>query len=213
MKHVLLIVMVLFSAASFAQTGQQEITNYSAERVMKYRSKIELKPDQVDFIRGLYNQNTGEFNNLKWDLDEANLQLSELLKESKVDSDAAMQLMEKVMALESEIKKKRLAVYLSIKNRLTEEQQQLLSEIDGGVDEVHIIDPKVELKIKNKGDSKQEPIFIVMDGDEKKRVKKIKQVNPDEIKSVEVLKGEAAIVEYGKEGKNGVVIIRMKNEQ
>ena len=86
MKHVLLIAMVLFSAASFAQTGQQEITNYSAERVMKYRSKIELKPDQVDFIRGLYNQNTGEFNNLKWDLDEANLQLSELLKESKVDS-------------------------------------------------------------------------------------------------------------------------------
>ncbi|MDW3195775.1 MAG: hypothetical protein R8G66_25595 [Cytophagales bacterium] len=212
MKQVLLIAMVLFSTAAFAQTGQQEITNYSAERVMKYRSKIELKPDQVDFIRGLYNQNTGAFNNLKWDLDEANLQLSELLKESKVDSDAAMQLMEKVMALESEIKKKRLAVYLSIKNRLTEEQQQLLSEIDG-TDEVHIIDPRVELKIKNKGDSKQEPIFIVVDGKETKRVKKIKQVNPDEIKSVEVLKGESAIIEYGKEGKNGVVIIRMKNEQ
>lgn len=212
MKQVLLIAIVLFSTASFAQTGQQEITNYSAERVMKYRSKIELKPDQVEFIRGIYNQNTGAFNNLKWDLDEANLQLSELLKESKIDSDAAMQLMEKVMALESEIKKKRLAVYLSIKNRLTEEQQQLLSEIDG-TDEVHIIDPRVELKIKNKGDSSQEPIFIVMDGDEKKRVKKIKQVNPDEIKSIEVLKGEAAIVEYGKEGKNGVVIVKLKNEE
>lgn len=212
MKQVLTFAMALFSLVAFAQTGQQEITNYSAERVMKYRSKIDLKKDQVDFIRGLYNQNTGEFNNLKWDLDEANLQLSGLLKEPKVDSEAAMQLMEKVMALESEIKKKRLAVYLSIKNKLTNEQQQLLSEIDG-TDEVYIIDPKVQVKIKNSGNSKEEPIFIVIDGDEKKRIKKIKHVNPDEIESIEVLKGNAAIVEYGKDGKNGVVIVKLKNEQ
>ena len=212
MKHALIIVLALFSIAIYAQTGQQDISNYSAERVMKYRSKIDLKQNQVNFIRRLYNQHSGAFNNLKWDLDEANLQLSELLKKSKVDSDAAMQLMEKVMALESEIKKKRMAVYLSIKNRLTEEQQRLLSEIDG-TDEVHFIDPRVQLKIKNKGNSNEEPIFIVVDGDEKKRIKKIKQVNPDEIESIQVLKGEAAIVEYGKEGKNGVVIVRMKSEQ
>lgn len=211
MKQVLIIAFMLCNMASYAQTGQQEITNYSAERVMKYRSKINLEQDQVDFIRGLYNQNSGEFNNLKWDLDEANLQLSELLKEPKVDSEAAMQLMEKVMALESEIKKKRLAVYLSVKNRLTTEQQKLLSEIDG-TDEVHIIDPKVKLKIKNRGNSDQDPIFIVVDGKEKRRIKKIKQVNPDEIASIEVLKGKAAIVEYGQDGKNGVVIVKMKNE-
>lgn len=213
MKRVLTMVMAFFSLAIYAQTGQTDITKYSAERVMKYRTKIDLKEDQIDFIRGLYNKHSGEFNNLKWDLDEANLQLSELLKEHKVDSDAAMQLMEKVMAMESEIKKKRLAVYLSIKNRLTEEQQKLLSEIDG-TDEVHIIDPEVVLKIKNKGTMKnEEPIFIVMDGDEEKRVKKIKQVNPDEIESIEVVKGNAAIVKYGKEGKNGVVIVKLKNEQ
>lgn len=212
MKQVLTITLAFFSLVAFAQTGQQEITNYSAERVMKYRSKIDLKRDQVDFIRGLYNQNTSEFNNLKWDLDEANLQLSGLLKEPKVDSEVAMQLMEKVMALESEIKKKRLAVYLSIKNKLTKEQQQLLSEIDG-TEQVYIIDPKVEVKIKNSGNSKEEPIFIVIDGDEKKRIKKIKQVNPNEIESIEVLKGNAAIVEYGKDGKNGVVIVKLKNEQ
>lgn len=206
--------MVFFSLAIYAQTGQTDITKYSAERVMKYRTKINLKEDQVNFIRGLYNKHSGEFNNLKWDLDEANLQLSELLNENKVDSDAAMQLMEKVMAMESEIKKKRLAVYLSIKNRLTEEQQQLLSEIDG-TDEVHIIDPKVELKIKNQGNDKEKPIFIVIDGNEKERVKvkNVERLNPKKIESIVVLKGESAIEEYGKEGKNGVVIVKLKNEQ
>ncbi len=210
MKQVLSTILVLFSMALVAQTGQQDITNYSAERVMKYRSKIDLKKDQVEFIRGLYNQNSGEFNNLKWDLDEANLQLSELLKEPKVDSEAAMQLMEKVMALESDIKKKRLAVYLSIKNQLTQEQQKLLSEIDG-TDQIHILDPKVQLKIKNNGNSQEEPIFIVIDGNEKTRIKKIKHLNPDEIESIEVLKGKSALQEYGPDGKNGVVILTLKN--
>ncbi len=211
MKQVLTIALALFSLALFAQSGQSDIANYSAERIMKYRSKIDLKQDQVDFIRGLYNQNSGEFNNLKWDLDEANLQLSELLKETSVDSEAAMQLMEKVMALESEIKKKRLAVYLSIKNKLTIEQQKLLSEIDG-TDEVYIIDPKVELKIKNKGNEKEKPIFIVIDGDDKERVKvkNVERLNPDQIESIVVLKGESAIEEYGKDGKNGVVVIKLK---
>ncbi len=52
------------------------------------------------------------------------------------------------------------------------------------------------------------PIFIV-DG---KQVKKLKNTNPDEIESINVLKGKAARKKYGKKGKNGVVEIITKEK-
>ena len=52
------------------------------------------------------------------------------------------------------------------------------------------------------------PMFIV-NGEE---VKKLKNINPDEIESINVLKGKAAIKKYGKKGKNGVVEIIKKEK-
>lgn len=207
MKQILALWMGLGSLLGMAQTGQQEIAQYSAERVMKYRTKLGLERDQVDFIRKVYNENSTNFNNLKWDLDEANLQLSEFLDQPKVDSEAAMQLMEKIMALESEIKKKRLAVFLSIKNQLTQEQQDLLADIND-TDQLHIIDPRVELKIKN-NKGKKEPLYVIEKGKNKLTVEKLNKIDPDEIESIQVLKGPSAIALYGDEGKNGVIVIKM----
>ena len=52
------------------------------------------------------------------------------------------------------------------------------------------------------------PVFIV-DG---KEVKKLRNTNPDEIESVNVLKGKAARKKYGRKGKNGVVEIITKEK-
>ncbi|GMN10768.1 hypothetical protein MTsPCn9_30670 [Croceitalea sp. MTPC9] len=62
-----------------------------------------------------------------------------------------------------------------------------------------------DIKIRSKG---PKPLYIV-DG---KEVKKLKNTSPDEIESINVLKGKAARKKYGKKGKNGVVeIITKKN--
>jgi|GEM_PF-995727 TonB-dependent SusC/RagA subfamily outer membrane receptor len=55
------------------------------------------------------------------------------------------------------------------------------------------------------------PGLILVDG-EKKTKKELDALSPDQIKSVEVLKGESAIKEYGAEAKDGVIKITTKKK-
>lgn len=65
------------------------------------------------------------------------------------------------------------------------------------------------ISVQNKNELSIEPLYIV--NGEKTSKSKIANINPDDIASINVLKGEGAIEEYGDEGKNGVVVITMKN--
>ncbi len=62
-----------------------------------------------------------------------------------------------------------------------------------------------DIKFVSKG---PKPIFIV-DGEE---VKKLKNTDPGEIESINVLKGKAARKKYGRKGKNGIVEITTKKK-
>ena len=55
------------------------------------------------------------------------------------------------------------------------------------------------------------PSLIFVDG-EKKTKKEMDALSPDQIKSVEVLKGDAAIKEYCAEAKDGVIKITTKKK-
>jgi outer membrane receptor for ferrienterochelin and colicin len=55
------------------------------------------------------------------------------------------------------------------------------------------------------------PSLIFVDG-EKKTKKELDALSPDQIKSVQVLKGESAIKEYGAEAKDGVIKITTKKK-
>ena len=70
---------------------------------------------------------------------------------------------------------------------------------------------KVKVEIQPKGSSKNSPSLIFIDG-EKKTKKELDALSPDQIKSVEVLKGESAIKEYGAEAKDGVIKITTKKK-
>jgi TonB-dependent SusC/RagA subfamily outer membrane receptor len=52
-------------------------------------------------------------------------------------------------------------------------------------------------------------VLIILDG--KPTKKKVADINPDDIQSVNVLKGDQAMTKYGDMGKNGVIEITMKN--
>ncbi|MGK0291614.1 MAG: bla regulator protein BlaR1, partial [bacterium] len=67
---------------------------------------------------------------------------------------------------------------------------------------------KNEPIIKIKGASINNPLYII-DG-KKTSAKKADKINPDDIESIDVLKGEHAIEKYGEKAKNGVVIITSK---
>ncbi len=90
---------------------------------------------------------------------------------------------------------------------------------DGGNDEnVFIIksDGDDVKHVKKKGnfvyftDSNEKPLYII-DGKESNE-KAMKDLNPNQIKSMNVLKGESAEKKYGDKGKNGVIEIKTKKE-
>ncbi|MCF7561474.1 hypothetical protein L3X39_12575 [Sabulilitoribacter multivorans] len=77
---------------------------------------------------------------------------------------------------------------------------------------------KIKTIAKDKGDSKfiistdgdKEPLYII-DGKEVKK-DKLDDLNPDDIESINVLKGDAAIKKHGDKAKDGVVEIITKNK-
>ena len=69
----------------------------------------------------------------------------------------------------------------------------------------------IEIKLKDTNSSKNlEPLFIV--DDKETPSKKAKEINPDNIKTMNVLKGKKAIDKYGKKAENGVIEITTKKE-
>jgi TonB-dependent SusC/RagA subfamily outer membrane receptor len=60
-------------------------------------------------------------------------------------------------------------------------------------------------------DFKESPSLILIDG-EKKTKKEMDALSPDQIKSIEILKGESAIKAYGAEAKDGVIKITTKKK-
>ena len=74
--------------------------------------------------------------------------------------------------------------------------------------------PKEATKIVIRGENKEQPLFIV-DGvplDRSKGKNATKDIDPNDIESISVLKGKSAIETYGEEGKTGVVIITTKKQ-
>jgi TonB-dependent SusC/RagA subfamily outer membrane receptor len=51
--------------------------------------------------------------------------------------------------------------------------------------------------------------LIIVDGKEVSN-KKVEDINPDDVESMNVLKGESATELYGDKGKNGVIVITTK---
>jgi TonB-dependent SusC/RagA subfamily outer membrane receptor len=68
----------------------------------------------------------------------------------------------------------------------------------------------VVLITSKKADKPGSEALIILDG--KETTKKVSDINPENIQSVNVLKGESAISEYGEKGKNGVIEITMKHQ-
>jgi TonB family protein len=63
-----------------------------------------------------------------------------------------------------------------------------------------------QLIIKSKIDGEKQPLYIVNDEERAS----IEDINPGDIESISVIKGESAIAIYGEKGRDGVIIIKTK---
>lgn len=221
MKKHMFIVLILLATIQYAPAQdifQQKL--YAPELVLKYRDEADLSSDQVEKIKTLYNGVLTGYNNKKWDLDAAMVKLEQLIAVPNVDTKAANTQLEKCLALETEIKKMRLSMLISIKNMLTPAQQSKLdAHKDEPIPESAITtslndNQRVVVRVRpgpEAGSTK--PLYVIVRGDTRKTADAMPaDINPDDIESIEVLKGEPATSVYGKWGENGVIIVKLKKK-
>ena len=157
-KLFVFLFLVSGSLVTLAQDAFQEEL-FSADVALKYRSEAGLSSAQVDAIKKIHADHIAEFNSIKWDLDAELVALNKLLRAPKVDKQATMAQMEKVTALEDELKTIRLGMLIDIKNELKESQQQKLKSLrtDGDMRGIGLITPINEhprVLLKVDGDNK-----------------------------------------------------------
>ncbi|MEP0264770.1 TonB-dependent receptor plug domain-containing protein [Dokdonia sp.] len=217
---ILLLFIAGYGTISAQDTFQNEL--FSAETVLKYRSELELSKEQVRTIKKIYNDNITAFNSTKWDLDAMQVYLNKLVAKSKIDETAALSKMDEITKLEQQLKNQRLKMLIKIKNELTATQQEKLKELRQDTDlSVHKLttsiseDPRIVIRGSASKDGKS-PMYIILNKNGKpkypsgKAEVQMKDIDPNNIETVTVLKGKAATAQYGKDGKNGVIVIKLK---
>ncbi|MDN3205277.1 Spy/CpxP family protein refolding chaperone [Algoriphagus sediminis] len=257
-KLALILYLSLFTGMGFAQKAMtwtsassskpEDIFTsnlYSADRVMEMRDKLDLTDAQASKIKKIHAESAGEFSTMKWDLDEETKKLNAMLEANSPNSSEVDKQMDKVLALESKLKKKRLSTLVAIKNELTEEQIEMLksrltvatgsyvfnsaSNSKGATTVIGypmnfqsksgattLFPDSKNSKIMIRMDSDEDgskPLFVVNLGEETVKGNSISDfdINPDDIQSISVLKDKSATSLYGDEGKDGVVIITLKD--
>lgn len=227
--------LLLFFCLTAGLTQAQDIfkmKTYSTDNLMESREEIGLTDAQVAKIKKLHADSAGSFSTLKWDLDEATAKLKKMLEQPKIDQTAVSKQMDEVLRLENQMKKTQLNTMVSIKNELTPEQITKLEKQNTFVvrddrqasgSQVHVISgsgtatvngvttttsPKIAVSVAGSG---KQPLYYIETKSGLKKVASLEGYDPNNIESINVLKGDEATKLYGKEGENGVIVVKLKN--
>jgi TonB-dependent SusC/RagA subfamily outer membrane receptor len=217
MKKILVILLLLKGGINVLAQESFQKELFSVDAVLKYRNEIGLSPQQVENIKKIYDNHIRMFNSNKWDLDAELVVLNKYLSQSVVDEESSMAQMEKIMTLEDQLKRMKLGMLIKIKNELKESQQEELKNLRTekdieGMSEITPIseNPRIVIRGTSIG-AAANPLYIIIDKKGERRVSSISDIRSSQIESINVIKDEAATQLYGTEGKNGVIIIKMKN--
>jgi Spy/CpxP family protein refolding chaperone len=99
---------------------------FPPEMIMQHTRDLNLTDEQKTFMRAEINRTTTRFNELQWQLQDAMEALHTSMKENTVNEQVALQQLDKVLDTEREIKRLHFGLAISIKNKLTAEQQAKL---------------------------------------------------------------------------------------
>ncbi|EMS31238.1 hypothetical protein C943_02385 [Mariniradius saccharolyticus AK6] len=219
----MIIVMILSSGVTYAQDMFEEVL-FTANQVFQHRFTISLSDQQAEKINKINSQNSSEFSEIKWDLDEATVKLRKLLQETKVNTEEVSKQMDLILKLENSLKRKKLLTLVAIKNELSVTQQKQLQELKE-ISDISIPfshgrsktateaspDPSIKLKVSANADNS--PLMLLSTKDGKVPIVDIEKINPDDIQSIEVIKDKFLLEKYGEKAKNGVVIITLKKDK
>jgi len=102
---------------------------YPPELVMRNQGEIGLTDDQRKAITRAIHDTQGSVLDLQWSMQEAAKKLGELLAAERVDRDAALAQVGRVLDLEQQVKKAHIGLLIQIKNQLDSEQRRQLDAL------------------------------------------------------------------------------------
>ena len=137
MKKTMMIIFcaLVYSTNLFAQQNQQDDPMGKAlfppELVMHNQDAINLTESQRNSIGKEMQQAQSEFMNVQWGLSKETEKLKSLIEKEKPSEQDVLDQFEKIVALETKIKRRQIILLVRIKNLLNHEQQEKLQKIKG----------------------------------------------------------------------------------
>jgi Spy/CpxP family protein refolding chaperone len=131
MKVSLILILLLSPFAVFAQQPPQQpqpdndpMGRYliPPELVMSQSEQIGLTEKQRATIKAEVQKMQAKFLDAQWDLQEQTSKMTQLLQQTPIDEAKVLELADKIMSYERDIKRVHLALLVRIKNALTAEQ-------------------------------------------------------------------------------------------
>jgi Spy/CpxP family protein refolding chaperone len=102
---------------------------FAPDLVMQHQEAIGLNDEQKAYLKSEIRQAQLKFTEWQWKLQDEMEKLEALVKQPRVDEQEVLAQLEKVLAMEREIKRAQVTLLSRIKNKLTPEQQAKLVEI------------------------------------------------------------------------------------
>jgi Spy/CpxP family protein refolding chaperone len=144
MRHSILALAFVLSAASLAAQGPPPGQRgpgpgpgpddwsrnfFPPELVMQHQSEIGLQDAQRTALTSALQQAQGKFMDVQWKLSAEGEKMRRLLQGPQADETQVLEEVDRILALEREIKRAQISLMLRIKNTLTAPQQAKLAEI------------------------------------------------------------------------------------
>ncbi|SRR5713226_1860017 len=104
---------------------------FPPDLVMQHQQALGLSEEQRTFIKGEIQAAQVRFTELQWQLQSEMETIVALVKQERVDEQRTLAQLDKVVALEREIKRTHLALLIRVKNSLTADQQAKLQATRG----------------------------------------------------------------------------------
>jgi Spy/CpxP family protein refolding chaperone len=99
---------------------------FPPKSVMEHQQEIGLRPAQIEAIKKAMNETQQRLVDLQWQLDAESEALAKLLSTDRVDEAAVLAKLDRVIAIEQEVKKVNFSLLVRIKNQLDPDQQAKL---------------------------------------------------------------------------------------
>lgn len=208
---ILTLILCMGTAAMSQDVFQENL--FTADFILKHKEIIGLSNKQEEKLTLTHNANQSVFTEKKKNLEAATEELNRLLNSEPLEEKKVKAQMDKIMALEAQMKNLQLDNLLALRRELSAEQIKSLKAIKMEAQSSSASEFKSKdgaLRIIDTNASGIKPFYVIKNQDENQKYTSLEEINPDQIESITVLKGEKAILEYGTLGKNGVVVIYLK---